>query len=457
MADEIWQLSATTLAARFRDRVLTPSEALEAVLARVAVANPVVNAFAQLDEGGARAMAEASDARHAEGRPLGPLDGVPVSIKDNIPVQGLRCAWGSALYRDNVAGVDETPVARLRAQGAVILGKTNVSEFTLGRGNVHTALFGTTRNPYDPRLTAGASTGGGAAAVSSGMGPLTIGTDGGGSIRRPACHCGLVGLKPSTGRVARRNGLPIILHDAEIIGPIARTVDDLALALAAIQGPLDEDRASLAFRADEREPAEPKGLRILYMPRMADQPVDAPVAESCAKAARDLAALGHTVEEGPAPFDPQLFERHWPNIGAAGLAWLVRGQEWRGKVGDIYVEMIEKGEALSAADYIEALAAFREIHAQLAVFFRSYDLLMTPSAGALPWTAEEFGKPHHRAFTGFVNAAGLPGISIPCDPSPEGLPIGFQLVAPFGADWLLVAMARQFGRAHPWAQRWPSL
>ncbi|UFN50552.1 amidase [Roseomonas sp. OT10] len=457
MADEIWQLPATTLAARFRDGTLRPSEALEAVLSRVAVANPVVNAFAQLDEGGARVAAEQSDARHAEGKPLGRLDGVPVSIKDNIPVQGLRCAWGSALYKDYVAPVDETPVARLRAQGAVILGKTNVSEFTLGRGNVHTPLFGTTRNPYDPRLTAGASTGGGAAAVSSGMGPLTLGTDGGGSIRRPACHCGLLGLKPTTGRVARRNGLPIILHDAEIIGPIARTVDDLALALAAIQGPLDEDRASLSFRADEGEPAEPKGLRILYMPRMADYQVDAPVAESCAKAARDLAALGHTVEEGPAPFDPQLFEKHWPNIGAAGLAWLVRGQEWRGKVGDIYVEMIEKGETLSAADYIEALAAFREIYAQMAVFFRSYDLLMTPSAGALPWTAEEFGKPYHRAFTGFVNAAGLPGISIPCDPSPEGLPIGFQLVAPFGADWLLVAMARQFERAHPWAQRWPSL
>jgi aspartyl-tRNA(Asn)/glutamyl-tRNA(Gln) amidotransferase subunit A len=456
MSTAPWQQSATTLAAAFRADELRPSEALEAVLGRVAAANPAVNAFAQLDEAGARAAAAAADARFAAGAPLGALDGIPVSVKDNIPVAGLRCAWGSEVFRDFVPTADETPVARLRAQGAVILGKTNVSEFTLGRGNVHTTLFGTTRNPWNPAVTSGASSGGAAAAVASGMGPLALGTDGGGSIRRPAAHCGLLGLKPTTGRVARRDGLPVILHDAEIIGPIARTVDDLAMALSAIQGPLDEDRASLLFDATEGEPP-PRAMRILYVPRFGDWPVEPVIAESCARAARNLAALGHTVEEGVLPADLSVFEAHWPKLGAAGLAWLLRGHDWRGRVGAIYEEMVERGQTLTALDYQDALAGFREIYAQFARFFRGYDLMMTPSAGAMPWKAEEFGPPHHRAFTGIVNVAGLPGISIPAEPAPDGMPIGFQLVAPFGADWQLIAMARQYEAAHPWAKRWPTL
>jgi len=456
MTDATWQLSATELAARFRARSLTPSAALEAVLARIAAANPAINAFATLDEAGARQAAAAADARHAAGKPLSPLDGVPVSIKDNIPVAGLRCAWGSELYLDNVPKADETPVARLRAAGAVILGKTNVSEFTLGRGNVDTRAFGTTRNPWNTALTPGASTGGGAAAVAAGFGPLALGTDGGGSIRRPACHCGLVGLKPSTGRVARRDGLPIILDDAEIIGPLARTVDDLAATLSLIQGPLDEDRLSVGVPGPLSEPA-PRPLRILYVPRFGQWPVDQVVAESCAAAARNLAGLGHSVTEGTLPVDLDLFEKNWPTFTAGGLAWVLRGQEWRGRIGAIYEEMAERGAALTAADYIEGLAAFREVQAQFARAFRDWDVIVTPSAGTLPWDATKFGQPHHRAFTGIVNAGGLPGMNIPCDPSPDGLPIGIQAIGAYGADWLLVALARQYEAAHPWAQRWPAL
>jgi len=453
---EVWKLPATELAARFRRGALAPSAALRAVLDRVAASNPVVNAFATLDEAGATQAAAAADARFAAGRPLGPLDGVPVSIKDNITVAGLRCAWGSELYLDYVPKEDETPVARLRAGGAVILGKTNVSEFTLGRGNVDTRAFGTTRNPWNPALTPGASTGGGAAAVASGFGPVTLGTDGGGSIRRPSCHCGLVGLKPSTGRVARRNGLPIILDDAEIIGPIARTVDDLAATLAVIQGPLDEDRLSIGVPGPHGEPAA-RPLRILYVPQFGQWPVDDVVAESCAAAARNLAALGHVVEQGPLPVDLDLFEKNWPTFTAGGLAWLLRGKAWRGRIGAIYEEMAEKGAALTAADYIEGLNAFREIQAQFARAFRGLDVIVTPCAGTLPWDATKFGPTHHRAFTGIVNAGGLPGINIPCDPSPEGLPIGIQAIGGFGADWQLVALARQYEAAHPWADRWPGL
>ncbi len=457
MTDDIWRLPATALAARFRSGALTPSAALRAVLDRIAVADAKLNTFATLDAEGATRAAAAADARFAAGKPLGPMDGIPVSIKDNITVAGLRCAWGSELWLDYVPDTDETPVARLRAAGAVILGKTNVSEFTLGRGNVDTKAFGTTRNPWNPALTPGASTGGGAAAVAAGFGPVTLGTDGGGSIRRPACHCGLVGLKPTTGRVARRNGLPIILDDAEVIGPLARTVDDLAMTLAAIQGPLDEDRLSIGIPGPHEEPPPPRGLRILYVPRVAQWEVEAPVAASCAAAARVLDSLGHHVEEGELPVDIALFEKNWPTFTAGGLAWVLRGKEWRGRIGAIYEEMAERGATLTAMDYIEGLTAFRELQAQFARAFRQWDVIVTPSAGSLPWDATKFGPPYSRAFTGVVNAGGLPGLNLPCDPSPDGLPIGIQLVGAHGKDWDLIALARQFEAAQPWADRWPAI
>jgi len=456
MTTPLWKQSATQLHTAYRKGETTPSEVLSSVLERNATVDPVLNIFATLDAEGAKAAAAESDKRFAAGAPDGDFDGIPITIKDNIPVKGLRCAWGSNLYLDQVSTVDELPVKKLRASGAVILGKTNVSEFTMGRGNVSTLAFGTTRNPWNPELTSGASTGGGAVAVASGVGPVAYGTDGGGSIRRPAAHNGLVGLKPSTGRVARIDGLPPILHDLEIIGPLTRTVDDLAMALAAIEGPDPRDRLSFGFTRGALQPAR-KGLKILYVPKLLDMPVEAPVAESCAAAAKKLEALGYEVDEGPAPFDVALFEKHWPVVGSSGVAWLLRDEDWEGKIGDAYPPMIEKGKSSSAIDYVDAMMAFRQVYLQLAINFEKYDFVMTPSAGAMPWKAENFGPAYHRAFTGFVNAAGLPGISIPCDPAADGMPIGFQLIAPFGADWDLLSVAKQYEEAYPWADRWPQI
>lgn len=453
---EYWKLSATELGARYRAGTLTPSAVLEAVLERNETVHRRVNIFATLDAAGARKAAAESDKRFAAGAPRGALDGVPLTIKDNIPVEGLRCAWGSKLYLNNIATEDELPVARLRAQGAVILGKTNVSEFTLGRGNVDTLAFGTTRNPWNTELTSGSSTGGGAAAAASGVGPIAVGTDGGGSIRRPAGYNNLVGLKPSIGRVARHSGLPAILHDFEVIGPLARTVDDVALALNAIEGPDQLDRSSYGFTPGKLEPDAGK-LRILYVPQLGDMAVEEPIILSCAKAATKLAALGHRVETGAAPFDVALFEKHWPVVSSSGLAWLLQDQNWEGKIGDSYPPMIAKGRSLSAIDYVDTLNAYREIYVQLARCFDRYDLIMTPTAGAMPWPATGFGPPYHRAFTGFVNATGLPGISLPADPSADGLPIGFQLVAPFGKDWRLLSIAKNYETHFPWLEHWPAL
>jgi aspartyl-tRNA(Asn)/glutamyl-tRNA(Gln) amidotransferase subunit A len=298
---EIWKFSAGELGRAYEARELSPVEVLDAILARCEAVNPQLNAIVTFDIEGARQAARESEARWRQGKALAPLDGVPLTVKDNIPVRGLRTTWGSRLLADYVPSEDELPVARLRAQGAVILGKTNVPEFTL-QGYTHNALSGTTHSPWDLRLTPGGSSGGAVAAVAAGLGPLAIGTDGGGSIRRPAGHVGLVGLKPSPGRVARANGLPVILHDFEVIGPMARTTTDAALLFAAIAGPDPRDRLSLAFStgAGPIDP-EPRAKRILYVPRFGGSPIDPEIAAHVAEAALNLEALGHLVEEGVAP------------------------------------------------------------------------------------------------------------------------------------------------------------
>src|SRR3954464_9546762 len=239
-------LPARSLAGFFARRALSPVEALEAILARIARLNPRLNAIVALDEAGARAAARASEARWQAGTPLSPLDGVALTVKDNIAVAGLPCAWGSPIFRDFVPERDELPVARARAAGMVVLGKTNVPEFTL-QGYTDNTVYGVTRNPWNLALTPGGSSGGAVAAVASGLGPLALGTDGGGSIRRPASHAGLVGLKPSIGRGPRCDGLTARLLALEPQGPMARTTAALVAVLALLSPPDARDPASRAM------------------------------------------------------------------------------------------------------------------------------------------------------------------------------------------------------------------
>ncbi|MGH8675511.1 MAG: amidase, partial [Burkholderiales bacterium] len=206
---QLWQLSAVELAAAFRSGATSPSAHLQLLQQRIAAINPKLNAIIAFDAR-AEAAARESGERIAAGRARGPLEGVPVVVKDNILVAGLPCVWGSRVFKDYVPEADEMPVARLRAAGAIILGKTNVPELTF-EGITWNPVFGATRNPYDLELTPGGSSGGSVGAVAAGLVPLALGTDGGGSIRRPASHTGLVGLKPSIGAVARVNTLPMML------------------------------------------------------------------------------------------------------------------------------------------------------------------------------------------------------------------------------------------------------
>lgn len=460
-----WRLDAGTLAAAYRAGWLTPVEVFEAIAARQRVVQPRLNPVAHWDAEGARAQALASTARWRQGRPLSPLDGVPLTVKDNIPVAGLPCRWGSRLYADHVPARDELAVARLRAAGAVILGKTQVPEFTL-LGYTDSAIAGgPTRNPWDPALTPGGSSGGAVVAVATGLGPLALATDGGGSIRRPCSHAGVVGLKPGHGCVPRADGLPELLPGLEEVGPIARSVGDLVRMLAVLAPGALPPRLAPA--------TEP--LRIVSWRAIGDSPVDAEVLDRIDAAVEALRGLGHQVELLPAPAIVERFNREaWPVLSANGLRGvlapiaLARGQDAvAAALTPAMRAMWEAGLALTPDDLARARALVRELHGVLASLFEGADVILTPSAAALPWPAHETHPPRiagreagprgHAVFTAFANACGLPGLALPLAPSAAGLPVGMQLVGARGREAGLCALGLQWEAARPWAARWPEL
>lgn len=442
----LFALSAAALAAGYRAGTFSPVDVLEAVLARREAVDPAINAVVALDGEGARCAAEASAARWRGGAPASPLDGVPVSIKDNLFLAGLPARWGSRLYEDFVPETDEPPVARLRAAGAVLFGKTNVPEFTL-EGYTRNALLGTTFNPIAPGRTPGGSTGGGAAAVAAGIGPIAIGTDGGGSLRRPAAHCGLFALKPSIGQVARDGGFPALLSDFEVVGPVGRTLDDVARAFAVLRGPDACDPRTLATLAEP--PDRPMPLRIAHLPTIGDAPVDAPIRAAVETAIEGLRAAGHTVVAVAPPFDAEAAAAAWGTVAGIGLAahlGAIPGALDR--VGPNARAIAEAGARRGAGEHVAALAHAAALRAAFGRFFTDYDLLVTPTTAALAWPAETAypaeidGRPvgprGHAVFTGWVNIAGLPALSVPIGTTAEAGGIGLQLVAPHGMDlWLL--------------------
>ncbi len=294
----------------------TPTAMLESVLGRIEDVNPRINALVTLDVAGAREAASAASQRWRNGTPLGSLDGVPLTVKDNLFVRGLRATWGSLLFAEHVAPQDDLPVARLRAAGAVIVGKTNTPELALA-GYTDNRLFGATGNPWAPTLTPGGSSGRAVAGVSAGFGPLAVATDAGGSIRRPSGHTGVAGLKPGVGRVPRRYGFPPLAQDLQVIGLVARAIADLQLAFAAISTTQPERCDASAGRS----------LRIGAFGTVGDAPVDPPVTAAFAAACEALRDMGHTVEIIPAPWDREevdtLLELDRPRCGS-GRHWFPR-------------------------------------------------------------------------------------------------------------------------------------
>ena len=476
----LWQLGATQLVAGYGEGLFTPADALQACLARTAEVNPRLNAVTTLDAEGAAQAASASAARWRAGQALGPLDGVPVTVKDSLHVRGLPTHCGSRALGGRVAVVDETPVARLREGGAVIFAKSNVPEFAM-HGYTGNAVFGATGNPWNPALTPGGSSGGAAALVASGCCPVALAQDGGGSIRRPASHTNLVGLKPSRHRVPRSGGMPKLYLDFEVLGPLARSVDDVSAMLQVI------GRGAVS-------PPAPQPTRILYIPRFADHPVDPQIAALTEIAAAQFAALGHEVTTAPRFELAEAVNESWSLMPQVALAWLLEhprelssGPFDAPLLGPAMQANAESGRAASARALFDLFYEVERLRSALDRLFEQHDFLLTPAAAALPWPADQTHPPQiagrdvgprgHAVFTALANAAGLPGIALPCgwaDPEAAGgsgardapaawgrhaagrLPVGLQLLAREGQDDALLALARQFERAHPWL-RFPEL
>lgn len=461
MSGDFWALDAAELSAAYADGRADPREVVAELRSRIAAIDPAINAYVALAPD-LEAQARASAERYRQGRPLSKLDGVPVAVKDNLHVAGLPTAWGGRTF-GGVAEVDELPVARLRSAGAIITGKTNTPEFAV-EGYTANDRFGVTRNPWDTALTPGGSSGGSVAAVAAGMATLAIGTDGGGSTRRPAGHTGLYGLKPTIGRIARAGGLPQILMDFEVIGPFARTIGDLRLLYDVLAGPDPRDPASRALP----EPPPPSGpLRILSVPRLGDHPCDPEILAAHRAMADRLARDGHRVEEAELPLDLGEVAGFWGAFGQIGLAHLRDTIPAMARMAaPRYLTMAEAGAEISGHRLFGAIEAVRRLRAETSQLFSGLDLIIMPCAAAQPWPAEEThpqtidGRPvgprGHAIYTGWVNAAGHPGLAIPAGTDAAGLPIGVQLIGDLGAEKLLFEVSESLSRHDPrW--RWPRI
>jgi aspartyl-tRNA(Asn)/glutamyl-tRNA(Gln) amidotransferase subunit A len=450
----LWSLSAGELSAAYANG-LSPRGVIEATLAHIRDVNPQLNAIVTLDEAGAIRSADESARRWKDGRPISSLDGIPVTIKDNILVAGLRATWGSRLYRDHVPDEDETPVRRLREAGAVILGKTNVPEFTV-HGFTSNAVFGTTGNPWNAALTPGGSSGGAVAAVASGMGAIALGTDGGGSIRRPAAHTGLIGFKPSRDTVRRGKGFPAILHDFEVVGPIARCVDDIVRSMEVITGS--------GWQRLVNEPIVKRPC-IAYAPSFGGAPVDPFIRGTVDRTVAQVRSLGVDIEL-ISPFDlADPLGQIWPIISQTGIAWLLsRHRDWKNNVSPAIAEMAATGQKYSARDYLSALDTIAGMRQAFDILFERYDFLITPTTAAMSWPATDSHPPvidgqpvgprGHAVFTPVANALGLPAISLPCPVEDGALPVGLQIIAAQNRDRPLLAFAREY-ESRLFVHQWP--
>ena len=456
---------ATELAQLIRAKRVSPVEVMEATLSRATALNARLNAICTPTYEAAMDAARAAEAAVLRGDPLGPLHGVPTTIKDLAFTRGVRTMGGSNIFRERVPNFDHVHVERLRAAGAISIGKTTVSE--LGwKGTSQSPVTGITHNPWKHGLNAGASSAGAAVCAAAGIGPMHQGSDGAGSVRMPAAFCGVFGMKPSYGRVPYHpmpnNGL--ISH----VGPITRTVADAALMLQAMAGPDDRDLSSLEAQPDDflgQLDHGVAGLKVAYSPDLGYLKVDAEVAEPVKRAAAAFTELGCRVEEvDPGWGDATAMEHcHFASHYAGMIGHLL--ERWADQMDPGLVALTRHGLAYSAADYCRAqgerLAYYDRVHA----FFQRYDLLLTPSLSVAAFPAHMLIPPHWEQhpwdwlrWAGFswpFNMTWLPAATCPCGFTPSGLPVGLQIVAGRFRDLRVLQAARAFEQARPWADKRP--
>ena len=456
---DVSTLTARDLLDQYRRRALSPVEVARDALARIERFEPEINAFVRVEADASLAQARASEARWLKGEPIGRVDGLPATIKDNIDVEGWPSRKGSRTTADTPAAADAPAVAHLRAEGAVFLGKTTLPEWGW-IGACHSPLTGITRNPWHRDRTTGGSSGGAAASALLTLGVLHLGTDGAGSVRIPAAFTGVFGHKPSYGRVAAWPASPfgVLAHQ----GPLTRTVADAALMLSVISGADMRDATAWNTPAPDFTAGLDDGvrdLRIAWSPRLGYvKHLDPEVEAATAKAARVFESLGahvDTVDPGFAePID--ILSAIWFGVSASIVDAVPEAR--RGEMDPDFRRMAERGRGTSRTDYLTAQARRAELYRHMLRFHERYDLLLTPQmpipaleAGRVTPADGRFGDDwiNWSPYTYPFNLTGQPAASVPCGFASDGLPIALQIVGPPRNDALVLRAARAFEAAMP--------
>jgi len=463
---------ATEQARLVREKHVSPLELVDMCYSRIERLNPALSAFTTLDKDRARAAARQAESAVMLGNALGPLHGVPVGIKENEITEGIETTWGSLWMKGHVPKEDSVVVERLKAAGAIVLGKTNMPDWGVMIHMIN-RLGEPTRNPWDTAHTSGGSSSGSAAGVAAGLCSLASGTDGGGSIRAPASFCGVFGIRPTLGRVPRYTGVSpsYIVNQLSQPGPIARSVGDAAAMLGVIAGYDSRDPDASRLPVPDYVAAlgrDVAGLRIAYSPDYGYATVSEEVAASVEDAVRVLEGLGAVVERVDLDCSAAL-EAYWPvmcanQYASAGGKFETRGDELTEETYRVY----EYGSRITAEEYARALGALDQLKARFDDVFERYDLLISPT---MPTTAFRVGEPvasvqpphdermwgfaAHTPFTYPVNAIGLPGASVPCGFDSGGLPIGLQIIGRRFDEATMLALAAAYERERPWADRRP--
>jgi aspartyl-tRNA(Asn)/glutamyl-tRNA(Gln) amidotransferase subunit A len=463
MIDEIIWMSAAELLSAYGNGRLSPVEATAALLRHIDARDPEINAFCLVDADRAFAAARTSERRWTRGEPCGLLDGVMVSIKDNMATRGWPTLRGSrSIDSRQDWPEDATVVARLRQHGAVLVGKTTTPELSW-KAVTDSPLTGVTRNPWDPTRTAGGSSGGAAAAVAAGMGPIAIGSDGGGSIRIPAAFCGIYGVKPTFGRVPHSPPSPygMLSH----IGPLTRTVEDAARTLDVISGPDGRDGSALSppptpYTAAMHGAHSLEGWRVAISPALGFAEPDPEVTNRIRDTGTVLSDLGATVESvDPALDNPDELIETFEVLFYAGAAMAARALPARGRqaMDPGLKEIADRGERFTATDYLGALHAAAALDQRMIRFHDRYDLLVTATVPIPAFAAGHEVPPGwpQRRWTSWspltypFNLTGQPAASLPSGHI-GGLPVGAQLIAARGADDRVLIASRALQAARPW-------
>jgi aspartyl-tRNA(Asn)/glutamyl-tRNA(Gln) amidotransferase subunit A len=457
--NEIAFMSALELKAAYERRELSPVDVTEELLERIEERDGPVGAFVLRSDEVARDQAKRAELAYREGRPRA-LEGVPVSIKDLAPTRGIRTMRGSRLYENWVPDFDAPVVERLRDAGSVFLGKTNTPEFGW-KGDSGSRVGPPTRNPFDLSRTAGGSSGGAAAAVATGLGPLAQGGDGGGSIRIPASFCGVFGLKPTFGTVPAYPASAV--EQLNHMGPLSRTVRDAALFLDVTAGTDVRDRTSFPKRVESFVAAcegDVRGLRIAWSEGLSGGSPEPDVRDIALAAARVFEDFGCVVEEA----DPDLPDVNKPigDLFCGGYAGMLAAgwDEVKDELDQGLRAAVEHGMTLSGAEVAAAHMARLDVYDRMRRFFERYDLLLCPTVSVPPFTAGDDhpetinGVPQESYswlwFTATFNLSGNPAATVPAGLNEAGLPIGLQIVGPLHADALVMRAAACFEAARPW-------